>query len=70
MISQLQCYKGMKNNVLILLKQLCLRDMASKQAKKPICIISTGLPQPGLARSAHRGRIRVTKGMYPSPAVL
>ena len=28
--------------------------MAWKQAKKPIRIISTGLPRPGLARSAHR----------------
>ena len=26
---QLQCYKGMKNNVAILLKRLCSRDMAN-----------------------------------------
>ena len=56
---QLQSYKGMKNNVAILLKRLSSRDMACKQAKKPICIITTGLPRPGLARS-----------MYPSPALL
>ena len=54
---QLQCYKGKKNNVAILLKRLRSRDMAVKQAKKSTCIMSTGLPRPGLARSAHRGRI-------------
>ena len=43
---QLQCYKGMKNNVAILLERLRSRDMIW-----PICIISTGLPRPGLARS-------------------
>ena len=30
--------------------------------KKPICIMSTGLPRPGLARSAHRGRIKFLRG--------
>ena len=59
---QLQWYKGMKNNVAILLKRLCSRDMAWKQAKKPICVMSTGLPWPGLARSAHRGRINLLRG--------
>ena len=49
----------MKNNVAILLKRLRSRDMALKQAKKPIC---TGLPRPGLARSAHRGRIKLLRG--------
>ena len=44
---QLQCYKGKKNNVAILLKPLRSGDMAWKQAKKPICIMSTGLPRPG-----------------------
>ena len=29
-----------------------------KTVKKPICIMSTGLPRPGLARSAHRVRIK------------
>ena len=48
---QLQCYKGRKNNVAILLKR-----------SKPICIMSTGLPRPGLARSAHRGRIKFLRG--------
>ena len=52
---QLQCDKGKKMNVAILLKRLRSRVMACKQAKKPICIMSTGLPRPGLARSAHRG---------------
>ena len=59
---QIQCYKGRKNNVAILLKRLRSRDMARKQAKKPICIMSTGLPRPGLARSAHRGRIKFLRG--------
>ena len=59
---RLQCCKGKKNNVAILLKRLCSRDMAGKQAKKPICIMSTGLPRPGLARSAHRGRIKFLRG--------
>ena len=56
---QLQCYKGKKNDVAILLKRLRSRSMASKQVKKPICIMSTGLPRPGLARSAHHGRIKL-----------
>ena len=30
--------------------------------KKPICITSTGLPRPGLACSAHRGRIKFLRG--------
>ena len=47
---QLQCYKGNKNNVVILLKQL------------RSSIMSTGLPRPGLARSAHRGRIKLLRG--------
>ena len=59
---QLQCYKGRKNNVAILLKRLRSRDMAWKQAKKPICIMSTGLPRPGLARSTHHGRIKFLRG--------
>ena len=42
---QLQCHKGLKNNVAILLKPLRSGDMASKEAKKPICIMSTGLPR-------------------------
>ena len=33
-----------------------------KTSEKPICIMSTGLPQPGLARSAHRGRIKLLRG--------
>ena len=32
---QLQCHKGLKNNVAILLKPLRSGDMASKEAKKP-----------------------------------
>ena len=59
---QLQCHKGLKNNVAILLKPLRSGDMASKEAKKPMCIMSTGLPRPGLARSAHRGRIKFLRG--------
>ena len=59
---QIQCYKGRKINVAILLKRLRSRDMARKQAKKPICIMSTGLPRSGLARSAYRGRIKFLRG--------
>ena len=59
---QLQCHKGKKKNVAILLKRLRSRDMACKQAKKPICIMSTGLPRPGLARSVHRGPIKFLRG--------
>ena len=33
-----------------------------KQAKKPICIINTSLHRPGLARSAHRGRVKLLRG--------
>ena len=33
-----------------------------KQAKKPICIISTGLSRPGLVSSAHHGRIKLLRG--------
>ena len=51
--------KGMKTNVGILLKRLRSRDI---QAKKPICIMSIGLPQPGLAHSAHRGHIKLQRG--------
>ena len=41
----------------------CVREIwREKQAKKPICIMSTGLPRPGLARSAHRGRIKFLWG--------
>ena len=58
---QLQCYKGKKINVAILLKPPRSEDMASKQDKKPICIMSTGLPRPGLSRSAHCGRIKLLR---------
>ena len=58
---QLQCYMGKKINVAILLKQ----------AEKPICIMSTGLPRPSLARSAHRGRIKLLRGyVFKSSAAL
>ena len=59
---QLQCHKGLKNNVAILLKPLRSGDMASKEAKKPICIMSTGLPRTRLARSALRGRMMLLRG--------
>ena len=58
----LQCHKGTRNKLAILLKRLRSRDMARKQAKKPICIMSTGLPRPRLARSAHRGRMKLLRG--------
>ena len=42
-----------------------------KQAKKPIYIMSTGLPRPGLARSADRGRINLLRGyVFKSSAAL
>ena len=62
MIPTASVLQGHENNVATSLKRLRSRDMARKQAKKPICIISTGLPQPGLARSTHRGRIRLQWG--------
>ena len=67
---QLQCHKGLKNNVAILLKPLRSGDMASKEAKKPICIMSTGLPRLRLARSAHRGRMLLRGYVSKSSAVL
>ena len=54
--------RAREKNVAILLKRLRSRDMARKQAKKPICIMSTGLPRSGLARSVHRGRIQFIRG--------
>ena len=69
---QLQCYKCKKMNVAILLKRLRSRDRwREKQAKKSICIMSTGLPRPGLVRSAHRGRIKSLRGYVSksSPAL-
>ena len=42
-----------------------------KQAKKPICIMSTALPRQRLARSAHRGRMKLLRGyVSKSSAVL
>ena len=39
--------------------------------KKPINIMSTGLPRPGLARSAYRGRIKLLRGyVFKSSAAL
>ena len=61
MIPTVSVLQGHENNVAILLKRLRLRDMALKQAKKVICLISTGLPRPGLARSAHCGRIKLLR---------
>ena len=49
-----QCYKTWKITWRFCWNDCVSRDMAWKQAKKPIRIISTGLPRPGLARSAHR----------------
>ena len=59
---QLQCYKGKKKIVAISLKRLRSRDMAWKHAKKSICKMSTGLPRLGIARSAHRGRMKLLRG--------
>ena len=39
-----------------------------KTSEKPICIMSTGLPRPRLARSAHRGRIKLLRG-YVSKSI-
>ena len=54
--------QGLENDVAILLKPLRSGDMASKEAKKPICIMSTGLPRTRLARSALRGRMMLLRG--------
>ena len=48
-----------KLNVAIFLKRLHSRDHG---VKKAISIMSTGLPRPRLARSAHRGRMKLLKG--------
>ena len=62
---QLQCNKGMNINVAILLIETAAFERygvkTSKKAKK-LCIMSTGLPRPGLARSTHRGRIKLLRG--------
>ena len=54
---QLQCYKGLKNGIFA--EMTAFERYGVKTSEKPIilCIISTGLPRPGLARSAHHGRI-------------
>ena len=54
---QLQCYKGKKINVA---ETTAFERYGVKKKRKSqkLCIMSTGLPRPGLARSAHRGRIR------------
>ena len=62
---QLQCYKGKNINVAILLKRLRSEIWRENKLKKPICILSTGLSRPGLARSAHRGRIKLLRGYVP-----
>ena len=56
---QLQCYKGMKTNVAILLKQL--RSILA------LCIISTG---PGLARYERYQQLQCYKGMKTNVAIL
>ena len=62
---QLQCYKGMKNNVAILLKRLRSRDMAWKQAKEPICKLALAY----LDSSAYLGGARnCTAGRVSTPA--
>ena len=50
---QLQCYKGQENERGDFTETIAFERYGVK-AKKPICIMSTGLPRPGLARSAHR----------------
>ena len=47
----------------------CVREIWREN--KQICIMSTGLPRPGLARSAHRGRMKLLRGyVYKSSAAL
>ena len=59
---QLQCYKGEKKFG-DFAENDCVREIwREKQAEKPICIMSTGLPRPGLVRSAHCGRIKLLRG--------
>ena len=53
---QLQCYKGMKIILAILLKRLRSRDMGENKRKINMHN-EHWLTRPGLARSAHRGRI-------------
>ena len=51
-----------KINVAILLKQLRSAIWLENKRKKASFIMSTGLPRPGLARSAHRRRIKLLRG--------
>ena len=44
------------------MRTVFIAPMAIIIKKKPICIMSTGLPRPGLARPAHRGRIKFLRG--------
>ena len=40
-----------------------------KTSEKPICIMITGLPRPALARSAHRGRMKLLWGYVSKSSV-
>ena len=70
---QFQCYKSKKNNAAISLKRTAFERYGVKTSLKAnnICIMSTGLPRPGLARSGHRGRIKFLWGyVFKSRAAL
>ena len=56
-------YKGMKNNVADFAERTAFKRYGVKKSEKANMHMSTGLPRPGLARSAHRGQIGVTKGI-------
>ena len=68
---QLQCYiQGHENRKSNFAEKTVLERYGVETSEKSIC---TGLPRPGLAHSAHRGRIKLLRGcicMYPSPALL
>ena len=52
---QLQCYKGMKIKCGDFAETTAFERYGVKTSEK--AIMSTGLPRPGLARSAHRGQL-------------
>ena len=61
-------YANLKNEKEIFLKRLRSRDMPSKQAKKPICIIELGLLRPDpLALCILKAQEVPTKGVISNP---
>ena len=61
----LQCYKTMKNKRGDFAETTAFERYGMKTSEKAnnlLCIMSTGLTRPGLARSAHLGRMKLQRG--------